>query len=163
MSVITRTSLVDPRSPRLGAIITTVVVAAALVTQSALAPASIALLVAQTVVFALGAAGSSPYGVLFKRYVRPRLAPPTELEDSRPLRFAQTVGLGFALVALAGLALPTTIVTTVALAFALAAAFLNAAFGICLGCEVYLLFRRSTLRAVPATGQSTPIRTEVHA
>ena len=139
-SVITRTSLaaklspapalVDPRSPRLGAVITTVVLAAALITQTAVPPVSIALLVVQAAVFALGAAGSSPYGVLFKRVIRPRLAPPTELEDSRPLRFAQTVGFGFAVLALVGLALPTTVVTTVALAFALAAAFLNAAFGI---------------------------------
>ena len=94
--------LVDPRGPRFGAAVTTVVLAVALLTGSAW------LLAAQAVVFALGAAGRSPYGVLFARLVRPRLGPPAELEDTRPLRFAQAVGLGFALVALAGLALPLT-------------------------------------------------------
>ncbi len=148
-------SLVDPRGPRLAAAATTLVLALVLVTGSTV------LLAAQVVLFALGAAGRSPYGVLFRRLVRPRLAPPTELEDTRPLRFAQLVGLGFAIVAGAGLALPTTIVTTLAVAAALAAAFLNAAFGICLGCEVYLLLHRGGIRRTPTS--PTTIRTEVHA
>ena len=109
------------------------------------------LLALQALAFALGVAERSPFAVVFARLVRPRLGPPDELEDGRPLRFAQTVGLGFTVVALVGLALPTVAVTVVATAFALAAAFLNAAFGICLGCEVYLLLRRSTpiARTVP--------------
>ena len=128
-------------------------------------PSPEALLVLQAVVFALGAAGRSPYGVLYARLVRPRLGPPPELEDTRPLRFAQAVGLAFALVAVAGLALPTSVVTLVATAFALAAAFLNAAFGVCLGCEAYLLLRRSSpiARTVPNPRAATPTRTEVHA
>src|SRR4051812_13352159 len=96
------TSLVDPRGPRFGAAVTTVVLAAALVTGSAY------LLALQASVFALGAAGRPPYGVIYARLVRPRLGPPAELEDTRPLRFAQTVGLVFTVVALAGLALPTS-------------------------------------------------------
>lgn len=150
-----RPSLVDPRGPRLAAVASTLVLALVLVTGSTV------LLAAQVVLFALGAAGRSPYAVLFRRAVRPRLSPPTELEDTRPLRFAQLVGLGFAVVAFAGLALPTAIVTTVAVAAALAAAFLNAAFGICLGCEVYLLLHRGGVRRT--TTSPATIRTEVHA
>jgi hypothetical protein len=149
-------ALVDPRGPRFGAAVTTVVLAVALLT------GSVWLLALQAVVFALGAAGRSPYGVIYARLVRPRLAPPAELEDTRPLRFAQAVGLAFTVVALVGLALP--VVTVVFTAFALAAAFLNAAFGVCLGCEVYLLLRRSNpiVRTVPTDRSATP-RTEVHA
>jgi dipeptide/tripeptide permease len=152
-------ALVDPRGPRLGAALTTLVLAAALATGWAW------LLVLQAVVFALGAAGRSPYGVLYARLVRPRLGPPAELEDTRPLRFAQAVGLVFTAVALVGLAESTGLVTLVATAFALAAAFLNAAFGVCLGCEAYLLLRRSNpiARTVPNPRAATPTRTEVPA
>ena len=152
-------SLVDPRGPRLGAALTTLVLAAALAT------GWVWLLVLQAVVFALGAAGRSPYGVLYARLVRPRLGPPAELEDTRPLRFAQAVGLLLTNVALVGLAESSGLVTLVATAFALAAAFLNAAFGVCLGCEAYLLLRRSNpiARTVPNPRAATPTRTEVHA
>jgi hypothetical protein len=155
------TSLVDPRGPRFGAAVTAVVLAVALVTGSAY------LLALQAIVFALGAAGRPPYGVVYARLVRPLLGPPAELEDTRPLRFAQAVGLVFTLVALAGLTLSTSVVTGVATAAALAAAFLNAAFGICLGCEVYLVLRRATsntpfARTVP-NDRTTHPRTEVHA
>jgi len=155
-------ALVDPRGPRLGAALTTLVLAVALATGWAW------LLVLQAVVFALGAADRSPYGVLYARLVRPRLGPPAELEDTRPLRFAQAVGLLFTAVALVGLAAPTGVVTLVATAFALAAAFLNAAFSVCLGYEAYLLLRRATssapiARTVPNPRAATPTRTEVHA
>lgn len=152
-------ALVDPRGPRLGAALTTLVLAAALATGWAW------LLVLQVVVFALGAAGRSPHGVLYARLVRPRLGPPAELEDTRPLRFAQAVGLVFTAVALAGLAEPTGLVTPVATAFALAAAFVNAAFGVCLGCEAYLLLRRSNpiARTVPNPRAARPTATEVAA
>jgi hypothetical protein len=151
--------LVDPRGPRVGAALTTLVLAAALVTGWAW------LLAVQAAVFALGVAGRSPYGLLYARLARPRLGPPAELEDSRPLRFAQAVGLVFTAVALAGLAEPTGLVTLVATAAALAAAFVNAAFGVCLGCEAYLLLRRSSpiARTVPNPRAAHPTRTEVHA
>ncbi|MCU1673160.1 MAG: hypothetical protein JWN77_1273, partial [Frankiales bacterium] len=82
-------------------------------------------------------------GLVFRRWVRPRLGPPTHVEDPRPPRFAQRVGLAItgAGVLLAGAGLPLAV--TVAASLALAAAFLNAAFGFCLGCEIYLLFRRT--------------------
>jgi len=154
-------TLVDPRGPRFGAAVTAVVLAAALVTGSAY------LLALQAIVFALGAAGRPPYGVAYARLVRPLLGPPAELEDTRPLRFAQAVGLVFTLVAIAGLTLSTSAVTALATAAALAAAFLNSAFGICLGCEAYLVLRRATSRTpidrTVANDRSTHPRTEVHA
>ena len=156
---------VDPRGPRVAAALTTVVLAAALAVGGTL---QTVLLLGQAVVFALGAAGRSPYGVLYARLVRPRLAAPAELEDARPVRFAQAVGLAFAAVALLGVAAAAGPVTVVATAFALAAAFLNAVFGLCLGCEAYLLLRRaisgsSFSRTVPNPRTTTHTRTEVHA
>ena len=83
----------------------------------------------------------TPYSWVFRTFVRPRLGPPAELEDPAPPRFAQGVGLGFALVALVGYLAGATLLGSVAVGFALAAAFLNAVFGLCLGCELYLLGR----------------------
>ncbi|WP_433222348.1 DUF4395 domain-containing protein [Microtetraspora malaysiensis] len=126
----------DPRSPRFSAAITTVVLALVLVTGSAW------LLALQAIVFVLGALDSSPYGYLFRRFVRPRLGPPRELEDVAPLRFAQGVGIVFAVVGLIGFTAGITPLALGATAAALLAAFLNAAFGCCLGCEMYLIIRR---------------------
>jgi len=138
---------VDPRGPRFGAAVTTLVLALVLLSGSGW------LLAAQAVVFALGAFASlqySPYGLLFSRFVRPRLAPPDELEPAAPPRFAQLVGFLFAMVGTLGYATGLTALGVVATAAALAAAFLNAAFGFCLGCEMYLLFRRSVPRRLAA-------------
>jgi hypothetical protein len=151
--------LVDPRGPRFAAAVTSAVLAAALLVGDDLRTW---LLTGQAVVFALGARGRSPYGEVFRRAVRPRLSPPVALEDARPVAFAQSVGLAFALVALLGVVASLPVVTVTAAAAALAAAFVNAAFGLCLGCEVYLLLRRSPItRYIPAT--SSPTRTEVSA
>jgi hypothetical protein len=118
---------------RFGAALTTVILALVLVTGSAW------LLAAQAVVFALGTIGRSPYSLLFKALVK---SAPKETEDARPPRFAQAVGLVFAVAGLAGYAAGITPLAMVATAAALLAAFLNAAFGFCLGCEMYLLIRR---------------------
>lgn len=135
--------MIDARGPRFGAAITTVVLAIAV----AVGPNTLglALIALQTIAFALGALvglHAQPYGLVFKRFVKPRLSGPTPLEETAPPRFAQAVGLGFAVVALAGALAGTPIVFTVAASFALAAAFLNAAFAFCLGCELYLLGKR---------------------
>lgn len=135
--------MIDPRGPRFAAWITTFVLAAVLLTGSGL------LLAAQAVVFALGAAGSNPYALFWKRFVK--RTPPAELEDARPPRFAQVVGLAFAVVGVLGFALGLPAVGLAATGLALAAAFLNAAFGICLGCEMYLYFKRTTTREEGAT------------
>ncbi|MFE3271017.1 DUF4395 domain-containing protein [Streptomyces sp. NPDC059215] len=134
---------IDVRGPRFGAAVTAVVLAAVLVT------GSVWLLAWQTLAFALGAAGGvtrSPYGVLFKAVVRPRLGPPTGFEAPEPPRFAQAVGLGFAVVGLIGHAVGAGWLGLAATGCALAAAFLNAVFGYCLGCEMYLLVRRLSVR-----------------
>jgi uncharacterized protein DUF4395 len=134
---------IDPRGPRFAATLTTLVLAAALL----LAPsaATITLLAVQLVVFAVGAVGGvqrTPYSWLFRTLLRPRLGQPAELEDAAPPQFAQAVGLVFAVVALLGYVAGVDLLGAVATGFALAAAFLNAAFGFCLGCEVYLLLQR---------------------
>ncbi|MET8285879.1 DUF4395 domain-containing protein [Streptomyces sp. NPDC048448] len=134
---------IDVRGPRFGAAVTTVVLAAVLVTGSAW------LLAWQTLAFALGAAGGvarSPYGLLFKTAVRPRIGPPAEFEAPEPPRFAQAVGLAFAAVGLIGYTVGPGWLGLAATGCALAAAFLNAAFGYCLGCEMYLLVRRFSVR-----------------
>ncbi|SEK58694.1 DUF4395 domain-containing protein [Streptacidiphilus jiangxiensis] len=134
---------VDPRGPRFAAVLTTLVLLVVLATGSGV------LLVAQAAVFAVAAGFGlrfSPYGWLFRRFVRPRLGPPVEMEDERPPRFAQAVGFTFAAVGALGYLTGATWLGIAATAFALAAAFLNAAFGYCLGCEVYLLAVRGRAR-----------------
>lgn len=130
---------IDPRGARFAAAVTTVVLAAVVLTGNGW------LLAAQTAVFAAGAlAGpkASPYSWVFARLVRPRLGAPRHLEDAAPPRFAQALGSVFGLVALLGLLAGLGVLFYVAVAAALAAAFLNAAFGFCLGCEIYLAYRR---------------------
>jgi hypothetical protein len=134
---------IDPRGPRFAAILTTVVLAVVLL--AAPAPTAVGLLAVQAAVFAIGAAAGvqrTPYAWLFKTLLRPRLGAPAELEDAAPPRFAQAVGLAFAIVGLIGYLSGATLLGAIATGFALGAAFLNAAFGFCLGCEVYLLVRR---------------------
>lgn len=148
------TTYIDPRGPRFAAWVTTVVLSAVLLTGSAL------LLGAQTLIFLTGATlglRHAPYGRLFQVIRRlARLDPPAELEAEPPPRFAQAVGAGFGLVGTIGYATGVTALGVAATALALAAAFLNAAFGFCLGCEIYLLLRRSLgwgaplVRVVPA-------------
>ncbi len=131
--------MIDPRGPRFGAAVTTIVLAIVLITGST------ALLAAQAAVFAVGAVFGiryAPYGLIYRWLVKPRLGPPSELEAGAPPRFAQAVGLVFAVVGVAGYASGVTVLGIVATAAALAAAFLNAAFGFCLGCEMYLIIRR---------------------
>lgn len=146
---------IDPRSPQLAAALTAVVLAAVLLL--APHPIGIALLGVQTLLFAIGAVAGvqrTPHAWLFRTVVRPRLAPPTELEDPAPPRFAQAVGLAFALVGLVALLAGATVLGQLAVGFALAAALLNAVFAFCLGCEVYLLLARvrqgSRLRSTTA-------------
>jgi Domain of unknown function (DUF4395) len=130
---------IDPRGQRFAAGITTVLLALTLVLNSAWP------LAVQAVVFAISVAfgvQASPYGWLFKRLVRPRLGKPKELEDAAPPRFAQLVGLAFAVVGLVGYLTGVTVLGVVATGFALVAAFVNAAVGLCLGCEAYLLIHR---------------------
>ena len=130
---------IDARGPRLSATITALVLATALVTHN------VWVLVAQGLVFLIGATRGpqfTPYGLLFKNLIKPRLKKEAPTEDVRPPKFAQSVGLIFALVGIFGAVVDRGLIFTVATAFALAAAFLNAAFNYCLGCEMYLLLVR---------------------
>jgi hypothetical protein len=140
---------IDPRGPRFGALITMVLFAVVLIT------GNVWVLAVQAAVFATGAflgLRKSPYGLIYSRLIRPRLGPPAELEDEAPPRFAQTVGLVISIIGILGYALGVTPLGMVAVALGLVAAILNGVFDICLGCEMYLLIRRS-LPAHAGTGR----------
>ncbi|QBR93378.1 DUF4395 domain-containing protein [Nocardioides euryhalodurans] len=142
---------IDARGPQFTAAVTAVLLIAVL----SLPPAAATVLIGvQAVLFAIGAflgVQHTPTAWLFRRVVRPRLSGTTEFEDPRPPRFAQAVGLGFALVAFAGFASGVVVLGLVATGFALVAALLNALFRFCLGCEAYLLIKRVTTRSTTVT------------
>jgi len=140
--------LIDPRGPRFGAVITSVLLLADvyLSLDSKTFSASVALLAVIVALFAIGAfLGNSrhPWGLIYKKFVRPLLADPKELEDARPPQFAQLVGLIVSatglMFGLAGISIGLTIFV----AAAFFAAFLNAAFNFCLGCQIWLGLARA--------------------
>ena len=136
-------TLIDVRGPRFSATLTVIALAIALATQN------VWVLAFQAVVFAIGAIRGpqfTPYAFIFKRVVKPRLRGEVVTEDSRPPQFAQSVGFIFALVGLLGAAIGSVPVFSIAVGFALAAAFLNSVFNYCLGCEMYLLVLRIRTR-----------------
>ncbi|WP_309224740.1 DUF4395 domain-containing protein [Mycolicibacterium sp. CBMA 234] len=148
------TPQVDVRGPRFAAWLTTGVLIAALLTSAASPTAAALILGVQAVIFAIGAVGGPrrhPYGRIFATFIAPRLTPVTEKEPVAPLKFAQLVGLLFAIAGTVGFAAGITALGLTATAFALVAAFLNAAFGICLGCQIYPLVARLRRSAIPAT------------
>jgi len=145
---------IDPRGPRFTAAVMSVLLLA--VVFLGVADASSAAPVLLTVAVATFAWGAGagvrrhPLGWVFKAAVRPRLGPPGELEDPAAPRFAQLVGL---LVTGAGLVLgllgiPQAVPVAAGIAFV--AAFLNAVFGYCVGCQLYVLLVRARV------GRSTP-------
>jgi hypothetical protein len=144
---------IDPRGPRFTAAITAALLLAVVVLGVAggvAAVAAWALLTVLSAVFAWGAVAGvkrHPFGLLFQRFVRPRLAPPPELEDARPPTFAQAVGFAVTIagVILGALGLASAVPIAAGLAFL--AAFLNAAFGVCLGCQLYVLLVRARVIA----------------
>lgn len=142
---------IDPRGPRFSAGITAVLLAVDIVLglvgfqSGGLRLAAWVLLALIALMFLWGAAAGvqkHPYGALYRAAIRPRLAPPTELENPAPPTFAQLVGLiitGLGVVL--GIWFPAIVV--IAAAFAFIAAFLNSVFGYCLGCQMYLLLVRA--------------------
>ena len=133
-------TLIDARSPRFGAAITTVVLAAALATSN------VWFIVVQALIFAIGAFKGpqyTPYAFIYKKAVKPFLKGEVPTEEVKPPQFAQKVGLLFALVAIVGALLGIEALVIGAVSMALGAAFLNAAFNFCLGCEIYLLLLRA--------------------
>jgi hypothetical protein len=132
--------VIDARGPRFSAVLTVFVLASALVTQS------LPLIAFQLAVFLIGATKGpqfTPYAFIFKTLIKPRLKGEFVPEDVRPPQFAQAVGFVFAAIAVTGLLSGVTVVFTIATSFALAAAFLNATFNYCLGCEFYLILLRA--------------------
>lgn len=144
---------VDVRGPRFAAWVTTAVIVATLLVSAYSSSAAAVLLGLQAVVFAIGALGGPrrhPYGRLFAAIVAPRLSPVTEREPVPPLKFAQLVGFAFAVVGTIAFAAGLVTLGLVVTALALIAAFLNAAFGICLGCQIYPLVTRFRTTATTA-------------
>jgi len=85
---------------------------------------------------------------LYFKVLKPRgIVKPQPVQDRpEPHNFAQ--GMGGVVLAIASVLLLTLPVAGLALALLVAVlAFVNAAFGYCLGCEMYLLVRRVTVRA----------------
>ena len=139
---------IDPRGPRFSAGVT-----AALLTVVLLLEDSTAALVGLALVTALFVTGvvrgpaRSASGTVFRRWVQPRLRPTREREDPRPPRFAQVVGLTITGTGVLLALLGAPVAVPVAASLALIASFLNAVFGFCLGCELYVLLSRATRRA----------------
>ncbi|MBF6332599.1 DUF4395 domain-containing protein [Nocardia transvalensis] len=149
---------VDVRGPRFAAWITTGVLVLVLVAAIFSTPVAAVLIGLQTIVFALGALNGprrSPYGWLYATFVAPRIGPAPETEPVAPVRFAQLVGFVFAAISFVGFAFGATVVGTIFAAFALFAAFLNAAFGICLGCKLYPLAQRLIPKSAAPTNSPT--------
>ena len=146
-TVAVRPATVDPRAPRFGAAITAAVLLVDVFLGVAGASvAAVVLLAAITALFAWGAFAGirrHPYGALFRRFVRPRLAPPAELEDAAPPTFAQLIGFLVTAIGLVLALLGVPLAAPIAAGVAFVAAFLNAAFDFCLGCELYLLLVRA--------------------
>jgi Domain of unknown function (DUF4395) len=152
-NAIAQPNTVDVRGPRFTAWVTTAVLVAALIVSAASPPAAAVILGVQAVIFAIGAVGGPrrhPYGRIFASLVAPRLGPVQDREPVAPLKFAQLVGLIFAVLGAVGFAAGAFLVGVIATAAALAAAFLNAAFGICLGCQLYPLVARLRTTTHPA-------------
>ncbi len=147
---------IDPRSPRFGAGITAVLLLVVIgLALASPAPSDLAERASQpafilfaiiSALFAWGAFAGirrHPYGALFRRLVRPRLAAPTELEDPAPPTFAQGVGFAITLVGLLLQLAGVPLAIVVAASAAFVAAFLNSVFAYCLGCQIYLLLARA--------------------
>jgi hypothetical protein len=129
---------IDPRGPQFNAALTSVVLVAVLATATtAFGPALLAVQAALFATAVVLGVQRTPAAYLFRRFVRPSLSQPTYLEDPRPPRFAQGIGLLFSVVGLVGLLAGPTWLGYVAVAFALVAALLNATVQVCLGCKVY--------------------------
>ena len=135
--------LIDARGPRYSAALTTIVLSAALITESNLIIGFQFAVFLSAVLFGLR---RSIYGLLYRNLIQPRLSRPVPSEYESAPRFAQLIGALFALTALIGGLAGNSALFLIATGFALSAAFLNAAFGFCLGCQIYLRLVRATKR-----------------
>lgn len=143
---------IDPRGPRFGATITAIALLVTVFLSIPLATSEIdtaapgfLLLVILSGIFLWGAVFGiqrHPYGVLFAKLIRPRLSPPEFVESPAGPTFSQAVGFIVTITGVLLYLLGVPAAVPVAAAFAFVAAFLNSAFGYCLGCEMYLLFAK---------------------
>jgi hypothetical protein len=149
---------IDPRGPRFNALVNMVLFAVVLITGSAWLLAAVAVIFAVATFFGMRYA---PFGMIFRRLIRPRLGPPKELEAEAPPRFAQGTGLFISVIGVIGYAAGITPLGMAAASAGLLAAFLNGVFGLCLGCEMYLLIRRiwpgRQVMATAETDKEVPI------
>ena len=136
--------LIDARGPRYSAAITSFVLSLALITESSYVIGFQFAVFLSAVLFGLR---RSIYGFIYRNLIQPRLKGAVPSEDQRAPRFAQLIGALFAFVALLGGVTGKSAVFLIATSFALGAAFLNAAFGFCLGCQIYLILVRLTKRS----------------
>ncbi|WP_062383248.1 DUF4395 domain-containing protein [Demequina iriomotensis] len=138
---------IDPRGPRFGAFFQLAFsVSALLVGADAGGVVIMAVLLALFIPGAIVGPQATVQSWVFKTAVRPRLAPPKETESFRPPRFAQQMGLGFSILAVGSGLLGWDAGFYVFTGFVTFASFLNSVFDLCLGCEIYLLFKRATTR-----------------
>lgn len=138
---------IDPRGYRFGAAVTLVLALLAVLLGSDAGLIPMALLVLLFLPGATVGPQATVQSWLFKRLIRPRIGAPAETESFRPPRFAQQMGL-----AMSALALILGLVNLAAgfyvfAVMVLLASFLNAVFGFCLGCEIYLAVKKATTRA----------------
>lgn len=130
---------IDPRGPRTNqAVLAVALVLGFLTGQQWVAPLF-------AVVLFLGAAFGPAWGPVLRLYavvLRPRLAPPAELEDPRPPRFAASVGVAFLIAASIAFAVGAPVVGWVLSLMVAALAALAAITGLCVGCEMYVLLVR---------------------
>ena len=136
--------LIDARGPRYSAAITSFVLSLALITESSYVIGFQFAVFLSAVLFG---PRRSIYGFIYRNLIQPRLSGPVPSEDQRAPRFAQLIGALFAFVALLGGVSGNSAVFLIATRFALGAAILNAAFGFCLGCQIYLILVRSFKRS----------------
>jgi hypothetical protein len=84
----------------------------------------------------------SPLGQLVARFVTPRLGVPERPVPGPPKRFAQGMGVAFSVTALVLTGLGYWSAAEVVLGLLASAAFLESAFGLCLGCKVFAILMR---------------------
>lgn len=135
---------VDPRALRFSAAATASVLAIVLLTADVARPLALGLLASQVAVFAFTGFVSVHWSVwaqIFARFIWPRIGAAAELEDARPVRFAQLIGFVLTAVALVAFLIGGDVMGFILTAVALAGSVLRAATGVCVACRLYVLAR----------------------
>lgn len=137
---------IDPRGPRFNQAVLATVLFVAFVANW---PWAVPVLAGCLLAGVVGGPRFGPFLAFYAAVIKPRLAPPGELEDPRPPRFAATVGtVVLAASTVAFVAGNVDVGWALALIVAVLAG-LAATSGICVGCEIYLLVARRRGLSVP--------------